>query len=129
MSIRARSVWQCQCCGIRCELSKKRSDEVICSLASALERGKDVNAVITTHGGDMADTLEIEKKHPILCVECRSHGLCDLRRQAVQRMRMKKRSAETQEASAVKTRRKAASNNMGARLQDHVADNHIEPPE
>jgi hypothetical protein len=80
-------------------------------------------------GMDPSLYAETKKEHPLFCDQCRSHGLLDLRRKAIQRMHLKKRSAETQGASTVKETRKAASDDVWARLQDHVADNNTEPPE
>jgi len=120
------SCCECKCCGIPGQQCKELCSEV-CRLGSALERGKDANALMMTYGDHMAPSLETKKEHPMFCGQCRSHGLLDLRRKAVQRMHMLKRSAETQGASAANRTRKAASDDVGARLQDHVSS--VEQPD
>jgi len=111
------SFCECKCCGIPGQQCKELCSE-ICKVDLARRRGKDVDALMMSYGDDMTLPLETKKDHPIFCEDCRCHGLFDLRCQAVQRVHMRKRSAETQGASAAKRMHKATSEDAGAGLRN-----------
>ena len=80
---------ECKCCGILGQGCIVRCSEIL-RIETARQRGKDLSILMQRMSTEL-DLQHLAKESPKFCCDCQDHALLELRREAVQRMRWRKR--------------------------------------